>query len=819
MQVSHTADHVTHAVMGSPETIELAVTDSADFMIMMSSTLYTNQKLAVVRETLCNAWDAHIEAGITDQAIAITLSQDALVIRDFGKGIPHALIGQIYGTFGGSTKQNDGMQTGGFGLGCKSPFAYVEHFQVTSWNGGLKTIYTMSKSSAAVGGKPAINKIVSLPTTETGLEVSIKIQPNDRAHFQRLLYQIVRNGEIKATLNDDVMPVLPFSQAKHGFLVLSDNPNPGEAFHSLMVRYGNVIYPIPQHAELETKGIKSFLETLPGSPVLVLQAPPHSISVTPSREALSMKEQTLKTLQTLVGNFQKLLNRHLAVEVVKVFDAGLAEAVKLRHDHKVLTPKPEVPYVVVNGHNPRSNQHFNNPAELAKYQISARYPQLPNFRRMEIRKRVQAAAAMGAIDKALAHTFLVEFRKDKYHGRRTKNQWENCEHYSNWFQRRIVAPLAQALWDAGLPTDRLMAIGHGHDEGSYQRRVQKDSIYPALSAPRLRMSSYMLYLRRIVVLSHINDPIELLDSSNWPAGQQKYGFLNYRVSVTPTRIEEARAVFAQSGYTVIDLLEDPDALREKLANRTKAKEKKVGILRADNALNDHGWYEGNRTRDEFNKSRITEPEWVCKAAARDRQGQWEPLVSGWNVEITTVFLRLFGKVGGFYTNVTQTKKLKALPIEEYAIRKVTDYIMGSETLKQFFYVDPKRDDDFRFSYANQYEMDQLFRRIMYTPSLRRHFGMDFTLTEMDRQMLKLWRWLSGRSEYAVTSQMPEIKPVLRYVASLPFHPKRFVLKQLLKDRGDMLELLDLDKIRSRLSADDPTVVAHVTKVLLTTLEG
>lgn len=817
MQVSHAADHVTHAVMGSPESIEMAVTDSADFMIMMSSTLYTNQKLAVVREVLCNAWDAHIDAGVTDTAIQITLNQDTLSIQDFGKGIPHALIGSVYGTFGGSTKQNDGMQTGGFGLGCKSPWAYVEHFQVISCAEGVKTIYTMSKSSAQVGGKPAINKIVSMPTTETGMTVSFKIQPNDRQTFRNYLYQVVRNGEMKAELNGDPLPVLPFSSAKHDFLVLTECPvDRGQS--RLFVRYGNVIYPIPEHSELATKGIHAFLDTLPGSPVLVLQAPPHSISVTPSREALSMKEQTLKTLTTLVGNFQKLLNRHLRIEVIKVFDAGLQQAVNNKLAHKVLTPKQEVPYVMP-AHFNSSVKQLANPAELAKYQVSARYPQLEGFRRMEIRKRVQAAAAMGAISKPLAHTFLVEYR-------RAKHQQYSSTHglhsqLSTWFQRRIVAPLVQALWAAKLPATNLLAVGHGHDEGTYSRRVDKNSIMPAVSAPRLKMDGYLLYLRQIVVLSHVKDPIDLLDSSNWPRDQQKYGFLNYMVSVTPKRIEEVRAFFAQQAdLTVIDLLEDPDTLREKLANRAKAKEKKVGILRADGALDSTQWWDASQTRNETGKARIEVPEWVCKASARQRDGSWEPMVPGWDTEITTTFLRLYGKVGGFYTNVNQTKKMQGIVSPEvYLIRKVTEYIMGSDNLKAFFYVDPAREDDFAFKYHNRHDLEQLYRRIMYTPGLREHFGMGYTLTELDRQMLTLWRWITKCSEYSVLVHVPQAKPVLRYIATLPFHPKRFVLKQLLKDKGDMLELLDLDKIRNRLASDNPDVVAHVMKVLLTTLEG
>lgn len=62
MQVNHTADHITHAFIGGHKTIEFGISNSAEFFQILSSTLYSDQHLAVAREVLCNAWDAHIRA-------------------------------------------------------------------------------------------------------------------------------------------------------------------------------------------------------------------------------------------------------------------------------------------------------------------------------------------------------------------------------------------------------------------------------------------------------------------------------------------------------------------------------------------------------------------------------------------------------------------------------------------------------------------------------------------------------------------------------------------------------------------------------------
>ena len=301
MQVAHAQDHVTHAFLGAKESRAVGISDDPAFFQILSSTLYKNQKLAVVRETLCNAWDAHIEAGKTDTPIQITITDEEMIIRDFGNGIPDDLMQPIYGVYGASTKKSNKNVTGGFGLGCKAPWSYTEHFEVTSFNGGIRTIYTMSRSSAAVGGRPDIIPIASFPTTETGLQVKIPLASSyDQNEFTRLVWEVVRNGEIMANLNGKLLDVLPFSKSQLGYIIV-----PSSIIRNRFnVRYGNVIYPI----ELMHDKLQKLLEKLAlrdgnsSSACIVLQAPADSLSITPSRETLSMTDQTKDTLKQLMDD-------------------------------------------------------------------------------------------------------------------------------------------------------------------------------------------------------------------------------------------------------------------------------------------------------------------------------------------------------------------------------------------------------------------------------------------------------------------------------------------------------------------------------------
>jgi hypothetical protein len=74
VQVAHKDDHITHAVISKTKPIEMRMAQSPEFFQVLFKSLYKYPTVAMVRETLCNAWDAHIEAGKTDVPIEVTLT-------------------------------------------------------------------------------------------------------------------------------------------------------------------------------------------------------------------------------------------------------------------------------------------------------------------------------------------------------------------------------------------------------------------------------------------------------------------------------------------------------------------------------------------------------------------------------------------------------------------------------------------------------------------------------------------------------------------------------------------------------------------------
>ena len=118
---------------------EFRIRNSAKAFNILSSGLYANKIKAVIRELSCNAVDSHIAAGKTDTPFDIHLPNSLepwFSIRDYGIGLNHDQVTNLYTTYFESTKTDSNEFIGALGLGSKSPFSYTENFTVTAIKDG-----------------------------------------------------------------------------------------------------------------------------------------------------------------------------------------------------------------------------------------------------------------------------------------------------------------------------------------------------------------------------------------------------------------------------------------------------------------------------------------------------------------------------------------------------------------------------------------------------------------------------------------------------------------------------------------------------------
>jgi hypothetical protein len=178
--------------------------DNEDFshlVDLIQNQLYSDKPLALIREYSCNAYDANVVAGRKDTPIKISLPSlfsSQLVIRDYGNGLSQSDMENIFTRYGKSTKRNDNVTVGCFGIGSKAAFSYTPSFMVNSYQKGLVTSYNCVLDESNVG------KLILLgedATTEAdGLEVIINVQKDDVENFRQICLRFFRHW--------DVMPVI-----------------------------------------------------------------------------------------------------------------------------------------------------------------------------------------------------------------------------------------------------------------------------------------------------------------------------------------------------------------------------------------------------------------------------------------------------------------------------------------------------------------------------------------------------------------------------------------------------------------------------------
>lgn len=791
MQVSHTADHVTHAVIGGGETIDFGISNSAEFFNILSSTLYKDQILAVVRESLCNAWDAHIEAGCTDQPVVVTLAEGKLTIKDFGTGIHHDDIGVIYGTYGNSTKKNDGQQTGGFGLGCKSPFAYTEHFEVISCHDGVKTIYAMAKSSAEVGGKPGIKTIAQFPTTERGLTVTINTKLGDVGRFRSLIRRIARNGDMNIHLDGVQIEGLDFDTSKSNWMITSTQLLDNEELVTL--RYGNVIYPVDgSHREISDQysQICDYVKQISGpTPYsrthrsIVFQAPPHSIAVTPSRESLSMQEHTVLTLKKLFKGFLDQMGAKLEQEKTRLSKVLIDKAVVAKDTLGLLSNEPQFPSSARNTTTTETSIS-DVPAYATRF-LQLYYPEGTEFRKSDIEYRLKELVKTGQLDRGQAKTYLEELQSVK-HEKSTRHVFP-----SSWFARRVNSRLVRKVQEAKLDVNSLYLYSPNEvrNRYSYGRDVQ---LVVAKKAALKDHYSALPFLKPVLVLTSAKTDIiqRVLDLDDGPFDGEYGKLTGYFIYVYGRKKgdkEEAQKFFATTGMTVIDMSElEPEKIKPvKVVDDTPKKPRPKGLPQAAEALTKSGYISTTRLKLE-GVARVTEPKFiVCGNAHRDSR------FDGFSDEASKAIIALFGtEVGVASTNAQYQTWIKKFPAaKDFLIPHVLKVAQQCAAIKDYFTKSEAQMNEFRHNLRGDcsYHLTDMLRTSSY---LQAKLDIVDKRTDEEKHYSTLLWYIKENFQYSMDDAT---KQAYSDILDCDIDPKlaAFITKA---SESTLLPLLDLYKV-------------------------
>ena len=258
------------------------------------SSLYSDKPLAIVRELGCNAMDSHIASGQPNLPFHIHIPnalEPWLTIQDFGTGISHENIYEIYSVYFASTKTNTNTQVGMLGLGSKSPFCYTDNFTITSIHDQVKRIYN---AYFGQNGMPTISLTSQESSKEAnGVAIQIPIKNNDIGNFTHSVFKAFRFFDTKPTISGGTIDWTDVPDFEGTFW---------KSYSKLNTSYavmGGVTYPIDiykvdaDHYDIVRKA------------GLVIKFDIGELDVTPSREALMYHDWVVKAINEKIALVKK----------------------------------------------------------------------------------------------------------------------------------------------------------------------------------------------------------------------------------------------------------------------------------------------------------------------------------------------------------------------------------------------------------------------------------------------------------------------------------------------------------------------------------
>ena len=179
-----------------PRKMRLSNNAAAKVFQMFTKNVYSNPIGTVVREIVSNCFDSHVEACV-NYPVIIKKSIDAndvmyISFIDYGVGMSEERIYDIYGVYFETTKDETDELIGGYGIGGKTPFAYMRYnenkidydnsfYVITNYN-NVKYTYLMMEGLES----PEIALLHTEFTTDrNGTEVRIPILKKDLKSFKK----------------------------------------------------------------------------------------------------------------------------------------------------------------------------------------------------------------------------------------------------------------------------------------------------------------------------------------------------------------------------------------------------------------------------------------------------------------------------------------------------------------------------------------------------------------------------------------------------------------------------------------------------------
>ena len=263
---------------------------------------YSDPIKAILQEIGANAADSHIRAAKSHSPFKVKLPNsldDHLRIRDFGIGMSKDVIYDVYINYMKSDKTQTNEETGFFGIGSKTPLAYTDSFNITTYNDGTMSMYSLGYNERGI---PELNEFGDYSTEEpNGVEVSFSVKPDDFNKFADAAEKVYSFFETRPAVTGN---------GRCSFKSI-DKILEGDDWYlravgwsdSAIVIMGNIAYPV-DHDHFEGKHSDILNSGFVG------KVPMASVNITPSREALEYTNLTINSIKSAIDKAIPEIEKH-----------------------------------------------------------------------------------------------------------------------------------------------------------------------------------------------------------------------------------------------------------------------------------------------------------------------------------------------------------------------------------------------------------------------------------------------------------------------------------------------------------------------------
>jgi hypothetical protein len=336
---------------------EIATIEASE-MRYISSLLrnnYSDTILATVRETWANAVDANNTAkSLTPIKINFPTSLDyTYSVRDFGFGLSEEELFGLYTKYGRSTKRNDNLSIGGFGIGRFAPLSYADSFTVTSFKNGEKIVISVYVDEV---GDTRFTKLAEESTTEpNGVEISVAVKQQDIGNFLVAGDKVLVHATAPYKVSGLTVTSVDWIIKNDSWGVVMAESVYGRVLNSYSNRavkivMGGIAYPLDMDIlsdKLSHIPIFNSLKLHHGAKLFVMFAPVGTLSLHHSREQLEYNESTKKNLINFFEKLQLDVRSVLQKEVNDIQDVEkfMEKMLNLTDNYVLQQIATEMPFV------------------------------------------------------------------------------------------------------------------------------------------------------------------------------------------------------------------------------------------------------------------------------------------------------------------------------------------------------------------------------------------------------------------------------------------------------------------------------------------